>query len=140
MSFAYSRLALKQLAEERFGGEWKYLHRALFEIPDERAIRALIELGLYIRMIDDDEQFSKRFGDVAFGELTSLDGSRGPLRVREVANKIIHCERYEWDIAAGRDPFVKCYADRGQAARGYTWATASISLVALGFICGQMMS
>jgi hypothetical protein len=55
MSFAYSRLALEQLAEERFGGEWKYLRRALFEIPDERATRALIELGLYIRMIDEDE-------------------------------------------------------------------------------------
>jgi len=95
MSFAYSRLALEQLAEERFGGEWKYPRRALFEIPDERATRALIELGPYIRMIDGDEQFSKRLGPIAFGELTGLDGSRGPLNIREVANKVIHCERYE---------------------------------------------
>src|SRR5437879_2455602 len=137
MSFAYSRLPLEQLAKDRFGGEWKYLHRALFEIPEERATRALIELGLYIRVIDDDEQFSKRFGNVAFGELVGLDGSRGPLKIREVANKIIHCERYEWKFAADRDPLVICHADRGQAARGYTWATASINLVALGFIAGQ---
>jgi hypothetical protein len=76
-----------------FQGEWKYLHRAL------------IEPGLYIRVIDDDEQFSKQFGDLAFGELVGLDGSRGPLKVREVANKIIHCERYEWKFAG--DPRIR---------------------------------
>jgi hypothetical protein len=140
MSFAYSRPALERLAKEKFGGEWKNLHRALFDIPDERAIRALIELGLYIRMIDDDEQFSKRFEGVAFGELFGLDGSREPLKMREVANKIIHCERYQWNFAADSNPFVICHAHKGQAARGYAWATASISLVALGFICGMMTS
>jgi hypothetical protein len=119
MSFAYSRLPLQQLVRDKFSGEWKYLHRALFEIPEERAIRALIELGVYIRVIDDDEKLSEYYGDGRiFGALVGLDGSRTPLLLRDVANKIIHAERYEWSIPGGGDPTVECFAGKDQPARG----------------------
>jgi hypothetical protein len=95
MAFAYSRQPLQQLMQSKYLGEWKYLHKALFEIPEERVTRALMELGLYIRAIDDDEKFTALRGDTPFGELVDADGSRAPLRAREVANKIIHADRYD---------------------------------------------
>jgi hypothetical protein len=33
MGFAYSRQPLQQVVRDRFHGEWKFPHRALFEIP-----------------------------------------------------------------------------------------------------------
>jgi hypothetical protein len=141
MSYVYSRLALRQLVTDRFEGEWKYLHRALFEIPEDRAARSLIELGLYIRVLDDDEErdISSHWGERSFGEIVQADGSQGPLTLREVGNKIIHAERYEWSITASSDPTVTCFAPADQVAR-FSWAFAPINLVALGCFCGGLMS
>jgi hypothetical protein len=118
MSFAYSQLPLRQLVNTQFQGEMKYLRRALFEIPEERATRALSELGLYIRVIDDDEELavSKHYGErVDFGVVVQADsGLRAPLFVREVGNKIIHAERYEWRMSAGIPPTVVCLLTRSK--------------------------
>ncbi|MDA8351247.1 MAG: hypothetical protein M0038_21075 [Pseudomonadota bacterium] len=141
MTFVYSRRPLGQLVEDKFRGEWKYLWRALFEIPEERAERALLELGLYIRIIDDGEGrvlSSQLYGDrVAFGEIIGTDGSRTPLRIREVANKIIHAERYKWNVAADSGPTAVCIASQDECRK---WSSASINLVALAAFCGQLMS
>jgi hypothetical protein len=97
MSFAYSRQPLQKLIQRRFEGEFKYLWLALNDIPEQRAERALIELGLYIRVIDDAENVSTYLGRRwTFGEVVQADRSRTPLVLREVANKIIHAERYAW--------------------------------------------
>jgi hypothetical protein len=65
MLFVYSRGELEKLVEQRFPGGWRSLHKALFEIPQDRAERALIELALYLRVLDDDEErgVSKYLGD-----------------------------------------------------------------------------
>jgi hypothetical protein len=142
MSFVYSRLPLEQLVQDKFTGEWKYLQKALLQGPRERAQRALIELGLYIRLIDDStnkELSELRYWDgTVFGDVVSLDGSRKPLLVREVANKIIHAEEYKWGISAAADPTVVCVASQDQVAR-FKWISASIDLVALGSFCGSLM-
>lgn len=140
MEFVYSKLALEQLVNSRFAGEWKYLRRSLLEMPEERATRALIELGLYIRLVDDDE--SKELSNYVrspFGEVVNFDGSREPLLIREVANKVIHAERYGWNVSATADPIVVCLPTKHQQARGYKWASASINLVNLGSFCGMLM-
>ena len=144
MLFVYSRVELGKLVDGRFHGEWKYLHRALFEVPEEKATRALIELALYIRLIDDDEsrELSNYFGErVTLGEVIGLDGSREPLYIREVANKIIHAARYEWVFPTGDiDPRVVCFPNEDQAARGYKWASATINVPNLGSFCGALAS
>lgn len=142
MAYVYSRAPLDQLVRDRFAGEWKYLHRALFELPEQRATRALIELALYIRLIDDDEDRigSQLRSGQAYGEITRKDGSRIPLSYRDVANKIIHAARYEWSIGANGDPTIVCCPSQDQAGRGYDWSSATINLVALGSICGGFMS
>lgn len=139
MAFALSRLPLQQFVKANYLGEWKYLHKALFEMAEERATRALMELGLYIRAIDDDENFSALRRDMPFGEIIDLNGSKSPLRAREVANKIIHAENYDWSTCSNAEPSVICVAGRDQSVR-FKWASASISLVALGGLCGGLMS
>jgi hypothetical protein len=144
MLFVYSRAELRKLIDQRFLGEWKYLHKALFEIPEEAATRALIDLALYIRLIDDDEErdLSNYYGDRhTYGEVTDLDGSHKSLRIRDVANKIIHASRYEWVFPTGEaDPRVVCFPSEDQLARGYKWASATINLPNLGTFCGALMS
>jgi hypothetical protein len=146
MTFVCSQLPLQALVDRRFSGQWKYLRRALFEMPEHRAKRALIELGLYLRLIDDGEEFSEHHGDTPYGEIVNLDGSREVLRIREVANKIIHAARYEWTMSRpelkppASDPTVVCHAGGDQAARGHKWSSASINLVSLGAFCGMLAS
>jgi hypothetical protein len=139
MAFAYSRKPLQQLVQDKYLGEWKYLNKALFEISEEKATRALLELGLYIRVIDDDERFTNFRGEAVYGELVDADGFKTPLRARDVANKIIHAERYDWSHCSDPDPMFVCIASKDQLTR-FKWASASISLVALGSICGSLMS
>jgi hypothetical protein len=139
MAFACSRRPLQQLVKANYLGEWKYLHKALFEIAEEKATRALMELGLYVRAIDDDESFTALRGDMPFGEVIDANGSKTPLRAREIANKIIHAERYDWSTCSESEPAVICLAGKDQAVR-FKWASASISLIALGGLCGGLMS
>lgn len=150
MAFAYSRNLLDSLLKARFSGEWKYLRRALFEIPEEQAERALLELGLYLRVIDDGEerQISSYYDErsrtggeqvPSFGELIRPDGSRAPLLARDIANMIIHAERYEWNMRADSDPTVICIAGKAQRDR-FKWSSASINLVMFAGLCGQLMS
>ena len=143
MSFVYSRGELEKLIAQRFHGEWKYLHKALFEIPEDRANRALIELALYLRVIDDDEEFliSKHLGDNhTFGELIRTDGPSVPLLIRDVANKVIHAARYEWLFPEGAgDPRVVCTASEPEAAR-HKWIHADINVPNLATFCGMLMS
>ena len=139
MSVAYSRRPLQQIMRSHFQGESKYVRRALFEIPEGLAERALIELGLYIRVVDDAENVSSYFGKSAFGEVVQADGSRTPLLIREVANKIIHAERYEWKVFADVEPSVTCFAPESQRER-FKWSEASINLVTLTGFCGSLMS
>ena len=97
MTFVHSRQPLRQMMKGWYEGDWKYLWRALDDIPERRAERALIELGLYLRVIDEAENLSTRSGFCKrweFGELVHTDKPPERLDLREVANKIIHAERY----------------------------------------------
>jgi len=58
MSFAYSRKPLKNMVEAKFKGEWKYLNKALFEISAQHAEKACVELALFLRTLDDEEEIS----------------------------------------------------------------------------------
>ena len=141
MAFAYSRAPLKRLVADKFLGVWKYLDKSLFEIPEQAATGALIEIALYIRIIDDDEgkmASSLRKGD-AFGEVERSDGSREPLSYREVTNKIIHAVNYRWNFPDDQPSSVTCIAAKDEGAR-HGWVSATIDLIALGAICGAFMS
>jgi hypothetical protein len=139
MCFAYSQKPLAEMIEGKFRGEWKYLNKALFGISAERAEKACLELALFLRMLDDEEHISA-YHDATknvpnCGRLVMKDGSERVLTFREVANKLIHSSRLEWECLKNPDPLLICHT-RGEEK----WVRAEIDLVALAAVCGQLMS
>lgn len=141
MSFAFSRKPLIELIEERSMGEWGYLEKALFEIGEDKANRAITELALLLRIHDDEERitnFDEQVGLIwSCGRLILEDGSVKDLPFREVSNKIIHAKTFRWDFSADEPPKLICYAREDDARR---WIRAEVDLVAVAFYCGRFMS
>jgi hypothetical protein len=139
MCFAYSRRALTSMFAEKFGGEWKYLRKALFEISEERAEKACIELALFLRMVDDEEEISAYHTTTKSvpncGRLIMKDGSDQVLTFREVSNKIIHSSRLEWDFSKHPEPLLVCHTRNEEK-----WIRAEIDVVAVAAVCGTLMS
>src|SRR6266481_1326866 len=113
MCFAYSRTALAEMVERKFRGQWKYLEKALFEISVERAEKACMELAVFLRMVDDEHEISAdqaKIGSVPnCGRLIMKDGSETALPFREVANKVLHSSRLEWEFSKDSDPLLICH-------------------------------
>jgi len=137
MTFAFSRGPLERLVGEKFEGEWKYLRKFVFDIAEERAIKACIELAIYLRALDDEEKMStwlRENSGRAFGQVTCSDGSTKRLALREVANKIIHAASFSWDFSTENQPSLICMPRDSQRWR------RDIDIVALAAFCGRLMS
>ena len=141
MCFAYSRKPLVELMDH-FKGEWKYLNKALFEISEQRAEKACLELALFLRILDDEEKISEYFASTASppncGKLVMKGGSDEVLPLREVANKVIHSSRLEWDFS-DQQPVLVCHA-RPEQIEKCKWVRAEVNVVALAAVCGGLMS
>src|SRR5262249_2970490 len=93
MTFAFSRPALEKFLNKRFAGPWKYLWKACYVIPEERANRALLELALQLRLIDDKEEVGDYFrqtGRAPLGKVVKHDAPEEDLHFRDLTNKILH--------------------------------------------------
>jgi hypothetical protein len=139
MSFAYSRLALAELVQRKFRGSWEYLNKALFEISAERAEKACLELALFLRMVDDEEELSAYYAKVNkvpnCGKLIMKDGTEKLLPFREAANKVIHASRLEWKFSKNEDPVLICHTRDEEK-----WLRAEVEVVALAAVCGTLTS
>ena len=136
MTFAFSRGPLETLMD-RFMGEWKYLKKALFEVSRVRAEHACLELALFLRLLDDEEgltAYLKETGEPSLGSYTRSDGSTAPLKLRQVANKIIHSAGLEWDFKDPSNPVL--ISNPKEAER---WMRAEIDVVGLAGFCGRLM-
>ena len=113
MCFAYSQKPLAVMIDGKFKGEWKYLNKALFDISAERAEKACLELALFLRMLDDEEEISAYHTATKnvpnCGKLIMKNGSEKVLTFREVANKVIHSSRLEWEFLKYPDPLLICH-------------------------------
>lgn len=138
MCFAYSRRPLAAMTEEKFKGEWKYLNKALFDVSEERAEKALIELALFLRLVDDEQEISDHYARTNSvpncGRLIMQDGSEKILPFREVANKILHSSQLEWDFSKGT-PWLLCHSKEEEK-----WLRAEVDIVALAAVCGSLGS
>ena len=126
------------MIDAKFAGDWKYLNKALFEISAERAEKACLELALFLRMLDDEQNISdyhKQVGSPECGQLILKDGSNRGLTFRDVTNKIIHCLRLEWNFPEDGEPQLICHSRDEEK-----WALAIIDLVGFAGFCGQLMS
>src|ERR1039458_5451795 len=113
MCFVYSRKPLSEMMDARFQGEWKYLYKALFDISAERAEKACLELALFLRMLDDEAGISAYHEATKnvpnCGRLIMKDGTERDLPFREVANKVIHSSRLEWELLKFPNPTLLCH-------------------------------
>jgi hypothetical protein len=141
MSFAYSHRTLIDLMEKNFMGEWKYLRRAIFEIGEERANRAITELAVLMRILDDQERISDYYKQCGMkwncGRLIKENGKVEELSPRQFSNKIIHSKTFEWDFSAEERPILICYAQDDDARK---WIRSEVDLVGLAAFCGMLMS
>jgi hypothetical protein len=139
MCFAYSRQPLTDLVSSRFKGEWKYLNKALFEISEQRAERACLELALFLRTLDDDEDISGYLHATrnvpSCGTLFFKDGKIKRIPFRDVTNKIIHAAAIVWAFSPNTDPLLIC-----QGPDPNRWIRAEIDLIPFASVCGQLIS
>jgi len=93
-----------------------------------RSIPFLVTLALLLLCLPAGAQQNPK-------RLIMKDGSDKPLTFREVANKVIHSSRLEWELLKCQDPLLLCHTrDKEQ------WLRAEIDLVAFAAVCGQLMS
>ena len=138
MNFVFSKGPLEQLVGKSFQGEWKYLRKALFNLSEERAEKACLELALFMRMLDDDADISgiyERSGEHDFGRLVIKDKPDKDLSLREVSNKIIHASKLEWDFSWQAEPRLIC-----QTREPKKWIRTEVDIIAVAAACGQIMS
>lgn len=138
MNFCYARKPLEMLVDRQFTGEWKYLHKALFETSELAAEKACIELAVFMRLLDDEVRFSdylRESNPRTFGLLLLRDGSQSILGFRDVCNKIIHAQSFSWEFPPDEIPVLICRSRQPER-----WVEARIHLVQLVATCGQFMS
>ena len=136
-TFAYSRGPLEALRSTRFQGDSKYLDKALFQVSEQRANRACVELATLIRLLDDDEGISdylRETSKLTFGRVLKEGQVEEPLYLRDLTNKIIHAHHLEWDLSAVGDPRIVCVSRHQER-----WLRAEIEIVALAGFCSQLM-
>ncbi len=140
MNFCFARGPLITLFGEKFEGEWKYLQKPLFEISEQRANKAALELAVYMRLLGDRDDLSgylKKTSDWSFGRLI-IDGQPDQsksLRLRDVANKVSHASTLEWNVSKPDSPFLVCISQEKDK-----WLRAEVDVVALAAFCGGLMN
>jgi len=140
MSYAFATPALTKWVNDNFLGEWKYLGKALFEMPVERVNLALLELATQFRLLDDHHKFGNYFKNTdkpALGKIIKQDGTEEPLYFRDMTNKILHSASIGWNFSDSDRPIVICQALDSEKKR---WLRAEIELYHFGWLCGGLMS
>jgi hypothetical protein len=136
MTFAFSREPLRRLIENGFLGEWKNLQETVFYMSEQRAEKACLELAIFLRYLDDEEGLSKYVEarvNFSFGRLILRGGAAEQLKLRDVANKIIHAAALEWDFSdPGRPKLVSLSRETER------WERAEIDVVSLASVCGNL--
>jgi hypothetical protein len=151
LTYAFSKPALEEYRGWLVGNRWHVADRVLFEWPRQRATRAIIELAVMFRMLDDANEITKHdyvvthpyvvyhdTGDV-YGKIYGLDGSTKPLPLHEVPNKVIHAKSIEWSFGNPREPLIICHAAEAEHAR-FDWTRAEVFVNAFAAVCAALAS
>lgn len=136
MTFAFSRPQLQKWAEDFLLGEFKHLRQTVFTMAEQRAEKACLELAIFLRYLDDEENVSSHFAkeaDFGFGTLHQKDGATSDLKLRDVANKIIHAVAFEWDFSRPHQPMLVCIPRDPEQ-----WSKASVNVINVSVACGSL--
>jgi len=137
LTHALSRAPLEEIVQTQLSGEFKQFRETAFALSEQRAERACVELALLLRYLDDEQGLSESYeghSRINFGYVTKGDGTIGDLKLRDVANKVIHARGFEWDTRLAKSPKLICLPREDQL-----WKSASIDVVALSVVCGSLI-
>ena len=142
MSFAFSHHALLDFFSH-FQGEWKYLTKLAFDIPEATATRAILEIAVLLRLLDDAEKLTEYLRQTmpwhSLGTIHAPDGGSSELTVRDFANKVIHSAKLEWDFSAPKNPKLISHASPDEQ-QTHGWVKAEILIPDLAAFCGTLMN
>jgi|SRR3990172_215115 len=107
-------------------------------MSEQRAGKAALELAIFMRLLDDREDISGYLNQIdtwTYGRLVFEDKPDQPLKMRDVANKIIHASTLEWNLSKVDDPILVCISQKKEK-----WVRAEIKVVKSAAFCGGLMS
>ena len=136
ITYAFSKVTLEKWLDRKFHGEWKYLRRICFDVSEERVNRALLELAILLRLLDDKENISEYYkssDQTPLGKVVQKDGTEEPLFFRDMTNKILHSSGFSWDFSDPDNPILKCHSDEPK------WREAEVYMIQLAALCGGLM-
>jgi hypothetical protein len=136
-TFAYSQVPLQRDIEKRYIGEKKFLNKIAFELPGQQVTQALMDFALYFRTLDEEQgltDFLNKRDNPEVGTLVLKTGDTKPLSPREMANKIIHAEKIQWDFTE-LPPKIVCTARDNEQ-----WLHATIEVWKMLEIGGRLGS
>jgi hypothetical protein len=136
----HCRASQKTLAafynSEVFMGRFKAVERAFFDVPQAKARRAIIEVELMYRALDDAQGLSPSLLEFELGTVFSRAGAAKPLHLREMANKIIHAQNLEWTFEEFDDPKLVCHAYENDDR--FDWSRAEIRVRCIAQACAWL--
>ena len=130
-------MQIEELIDEKFLGEWKRLRRNVLDRSEERAIKACIELAIFLRFLDDQEKISEYLREDSgrtFGKLVMGNSEEKPLWLRDVMNKIIHASDFSWDFSDKDNPILICNSIEKEK-----WRHAEVHIVRLAAFVGEQL-
>ena len=143
LTFAFSWHALRAYGGWLSARRWYASDAVLRELPQQRATRAIIELAVMFRALDDarniatDPYVATHPSPLRYGDLSMVDGTIEPLALRDVTNKIVHAERIEWDFANVQGPCIVCHAPAADHA-GHRWIRATVYIRSFAAVCAVL--
>ena len=136
LMFAFGRPAVGLVINEQFKGEWKLLNKLVYELSERRADRALLEMAVQLRALDDLNDLNSTFQQQKMpplGIVVQGDGSKTDLYFRDMTNKIMHAGGFSWELANVKAPTIVCLSSDGTR-----WKEAHINLVTLMMYLGGL--
>ena len=137
LMFAFGQPAAARGINERFQGEWKFLNKVVYEVSERRGDRALLEMAVQLRALDDLNDLNGSFQQqemAPLGTVVQGDGSKTDLYFRDMTNKIMHAGGFSWELADVKAPIIVCLSNDGTR-----WKEAHISLVTVMTYLGGLV-
>jgi hypothetical protein len=147
LTYAFSKQAIDDYRGWLGAWRWWDTDRVLLELPEKRAKRAIVELALMFRALDDALEITKHPyvathpyvvlhpTGYPYGKVHRLDGAVEPLGLRDVSNKIIHAKSFEWDFGNPREPLIICHAAEADHPQ---WMRAEIFVNGFAAVCAVL--
>lgn len=137
LMFAFGQPAVLRVINDKFKGEWKFLNKLVSEVSERRADRALLEMAVQLRALDDLNDLNASYQQQKMpplGKVVQGDNSETDLYFRDMTNKIMHAAGFSWELADLEVPQIVCLSNDGTR-----WKEAHISLVTLMMYLGGLM-